>query len=598
MNSQFLIPVDTHDDAPDIFIVGDQYQELVAATHSNETTYIEGGVWYVQKILRAGLCGNDFPQAVKVSTYPPPSVPNSKVMANLTMHGTKRQPFSKINNIMRISSTEYFNEKVERFEPRFKIAKEFIVFEDMDMGYRTMGSNEWTEALRLWSADTANEKKRPLRNIILLGRSLSALTKKGDDLWSKLMLDHRDDTLVIVNADLLRAMGAELSRRVSWEQSALDLVAFLNSKSEFARLAQFSHLVVRFGITAAVHCFNPGSTPQYNLFYDTKCDNGYFRDVDEEGGIIGNNSVYATAIIKECLRNSMVTSSVSQCVGRAIRSAIPACQRMHRIGYPTFPAKGSWLENWPHSAIFDYEEYLKVRSLGKHVEKEIEATEPTSDELIHQIAIPRGSQSWNILTDSMAGTALLDTARNLVLYGVERAVNQPPETSRADPITAVTHAFIPKARFNDLVTFDRDEIENCRGVYNIIKAYLASDQQKPLCIAVFGPPGSGKSFTVEQIALASINHFADYRTSGVLEPRRDINISQIDTTENLLKTITQLIPYRFDISPDRTDSAKGKPLIPQIANKQRVPFIFFDEFDSSHTGHLVPNRVDFAGCLS
>ena len=48
---------------------------------------------------------------------------------------------------------------------------------------------------------------------------------------------------------------------------------------------------------------------------------------------------------------------------------------------------------------------------------------------------------------------------------------------------------------------DRIEIESMRSVRNIISEYLASPgRPRPLNLAVFGPPGSGKSFAIKQMA--------------------------------------------------------------------------------------------------
>ena len=48
---------------------------------------------------------------------------------------------------------------------------------------------------------------------------------------------------------------------------------------------------------------------------------------------------------------------------------------------------------------------------------------------------------------------------------------------------------------------DRIEIESMRSLRNIISEYLATPRKgRPLNVAVFGPPGSGKSFAIKQMA--------------------------------------------------------------------------------------------------
>ena len=154
-----ILPPAPVQDAPDVFIVGDQYQELVKAKFSSEETYIEGGVWYVEKVLKAGLLDIYPTRTSTVETYPIPRIPNHKVMAKLVVQNTLRQPSTIRKEATRIASTEYYNEKVENFDVMFnQPPKEFVVIEDMNMGYRDKGSVEWTEVLKLWSKETANGK--------------------------------------------------------------------------------------------------------------------------------------------------------------------------------------------------------------------------------------------------------------------------------------------------------------------------------------------------------------------------------------------------------------------------------------------------------
>ena len=53
-----------------------------------------------------------------------------------------------------------------------------------------------------------------------------------------------------------------------------------------------------------------------------------------------------------------------------------------------------------------------------------------------------------------------------------------------------------------LILVNRTEIESLRGIEASVREYIASGGKKegPLSFAMFGPPGSGKSFTVKQMA--------------------------------------------------------------------------------------------------
>lgn len=111
------------------------------------------------------------------------------------------------------------------------------------------------------------------------------------------------------------------------------------------------------------------------------------------------------------------------------------------------------------------------------------------------------------------------------------------------------------AQFGEMTVVDRFEIETYRSLNSLIKNYLKRKfPDRPLCAAVFGPPGSGKSFGVKQLARG-----CDIRGEDILE----YNLSQFESRSDLERA---LINVRNACSPNRT------------------PLVFFDEFDSSHQG--------------
>jgi len=59
---------------------------------------------------------------------------------------------------------------------------------------------------------------------------------------------------------------------------------------------------------------------------------------------------------------------------------------------------------------------------------------------------------------------------------------------------------VPIGRMGKLVTVDRREIESLLALRAVMEEYLNQSLSAPLSLAVFGPPGSGKSFAVEQVA--------------------------------------------------------------------------------------------------
>lgn len=118
---------------------------------------------------------------------------------------------------------------------------------------------------------------------------------------------------------------------------------------------------------------------------------------------------------------------------------------------------------------------------------------------------------------------------------------------------------VPVCRYRELSTVDLDEIENYHAIKSLMDEYIyAYDHPleegkppKPISIAVFGPPGSGKSFGVKQIAKSR----GRFRVSS-------LNLSQYHSAGELFTALHAALEYEGD----------------------NIPLVFFDEFDSELDG--------------
>ena len=146
---------------------------------------------------------------------------------------------------------------------------------------------------------------------------------------------------------------------------------------------------------------------------------------------------------------------------------------------------------------------------------------------------------WYIIKDKTS-INLAEISYNIVKYGEKSALK-----------------FIPIAQFGKLKTVDRTEIEAYRSIKNLITEYVsAKSVMRPLSIAVFGTPGSGKSFGVTEVA-SSI--------APKLIEKLDFNLSQFQSLTDLTNALHRV----------RDVSLMGK-----------IPLVFFDEFDSAFQGKL------------
>ncbi len=117
---------------------------------------------------------------------------------------------------------------------------------------------------------------------------------------------------------------------------------------------------------------------------------------------------------------------------------------------------------------------------------------------------------------------------------------------------------VPVCRFGTLVTADKEEIEKYNSIKSLFDDYIYQFDHlegdavlQPLSVAVFGPPGCGKSFGVRQIAKSC----GRFQISS-------INLSQYNSPSELFEALREVLQYKNNI----------------------VPLVFFDEFDSELNG--------------
>lgn len=129
----------------------------------------------------------------------------------------------------------------------------------------------------------------------------------------------------------------------------------------------------------------------------------------------------------------------------------------------------------------------------------------------------------------------------------------------SDPAQYVIGGVIPKdvpvCSFGKIKTVDVREIEDFRTIANLLESYLSDPlQAKPLGIAIFGPPGAGKSFAVKNI----IETLPDQTRKLTVDDRLECNLAALSDPEDLA--------HYFQLA--RNSVLRGK-----------VPMLFFDEFD-------------------
>jgi hypothetical protein len=388
---------------------------------------------------------------------------------------------------------------------------DLIVLDDSNLGFRDQ-PEIWQSALSAHTGWVVVKMAQPVTQ---------------GALWETLINHHADKLIVVTTAQDLRKTAIQISHKISWERTAQDVTWELTYNPIINSLTHVAHLIVSFDCAGAILLERDHQQHvQSQLFFDPLA-----MEDDWERAYPGSMLGYTT-----CLTASLVyqisLNSAKPDLGRGIQAGVSAARLLHQEGYGQ---RGSELQQ----AALRFPLESVAQEIIRQAQPLAQATiqNPAGSLLVppppEKTRLQRGY--WTILEDRYPDQ-LESIARQIVLEGSHTALHD-----------------VPIGRFGALVTVDRREIEALNGIQRLIGEYCLNPQKKPLSIAVFGPPGSGKSFGVEQVAKSVLGEIA------VLS----FNISQFGHPDALLDALHQV----------RDIGLSGK-----------IPLVFWDEFDTGLEG--------------
>ena len=345
--------------------------------------------------------------------------------------------------------------------------------------------------------------------------------------WQKLAGTNKARSRVaIVHADDLREEGMALSRCPSWDQvvSDLRLAQSRNNSLLQTLMGGCDTLIIMFDVEGAV-IIDRSAPDDIHFVYDPGRAEGETTS-SIPGMIVGQMNSFLAQFIQDYARRKY-GEDICGIVGRALGAArMYAESGFTRAGTNLkYPPVHEWVRacddaddhshNWPK---------LETISLP---------WAPCSNGAPVDLLKTAVARRWpkDALED-----AYLHVAREIVQRGNKAIIGN-----------------LPHGRFGKLLTVDRQEIEALRAIDTLIRRYLDDISiSKPLSLAVFGPPGAGKSFGVKQLVDTSKT------------PIREYNLSQASEAE---------LPGFFHEIRDL--NLEGTP-----------PLCFFDEFDSNNLALL------------
>ena len=354
------------------------------------------------------------------------------------------------------------------------------------------------------------------------------------DLWDKLVSCCDDNLVVIVPADQLRHSDLRLSSALSWEATVEDVLAELKYNPALKPLLSARHAIITFKSDGAFWLNNDKAESSRMLVFDSANAEGDWSALQGRGTVFGFLSCFTAAIVSELCRHVDDSDGKPKELNleKVLAAGLGASRELRRLGHglvktpvPDNPEK---YEDNPNPG-FPFQEI--ANSIHKPTDKFVSSPLPA------EIA-NRGK--WMMLNAWQIEAQASELTRPHHEAALAVAVLGPNGLDR-----------FPVARFGDLLTVDRSEIESLRSLRQLISSYQAAGvQKKPLSIGVFGPPGAGKSFGVTEISKAVLGEKVEPLT---------FNLSQFSNPTDLVGAFHQV--------RDRVLTGA-------------TPVVFWDEFDS------------------
>ena len=352
-------------------------------------------------------------------------------------------------------------------------------------------------------------------------------------VWKQLT-KHADKLTVVISAFELRRTSARISAGFTWEETFRDLLRELAGKTEvdskeskateadagrcgsLHELTNCRNLIVTFDNEAAVavQMKEPGSLKDAKVTFVFR-PSAIEEDSRHEtsGTAFGFLTCFTAAIVRAIARGE--ETNLAPALGEGLSAMCDLLSEGHGLG--TDAPKGFPVERIAQAILNPKQHFTEV-------------TFGYSD---------LANNDWTFLglaepTATSKKKAAFQFARLVALHG------------------PVAIADLPHLRIGDLITVDNDEVTALRNLRQVIRRYADKNEagKKPLSIGVFGPPGSGKSFAVEQIARNLLGKRSEWLP---------FNLSQFEGPADLIGAFHQIRDYVL----------QGK-----------LPVVFFDEFDS------------------
>jgi len=375
-----------------------------------------------------------------------------------------------------------------------------------------------------------------------------ATTSFDNPLWKKLLAPGlAEKTTVVATALTIRGLGAKLSRASSWDQTIEELIHEFSEGRAGSVFQAVRRVVVAFGAEGVGVFSRLPRSPQEPPLADRLHFERFIYDPDGLEGAIrsklknhtfGGHSLLTAAVARHELQGDGFPLFFALC------RALEGMQLIHRIGGGSNPRELN--VRAAEKALRDAFQFPK--DPGTTAAAENKPSVLPEDrfrvafprELLDPPSLPTPQVTNHCLLTDVTGDSeefIATKAEEIVHFGWKKAI-----------------AAVPRARYGKYVAVDREEIERVNAIRNLILEYTQNKDARPLSIAVFGQPGSGKSFAIKQVG---------EEIFGKAHRPLEFNLTQFDSVRDLHHALHTI--------HDR-------------ALEGEVPLVFWDEFDTKRQG--------------
>ncbi len=326
----------------------------------------------------------------------------------------------------------------------------------------------------------------------------------GSPLADLLLGEHADQLTVLTSSAELRKSGAQVGYPLSWERLTEDILKAIKAHP----LARARRVIVVVGAAGAVLVERGG--PDTLVFDPHSQEGDWGKRYPGVGAGYGRCLDAAVAL-------QLTGHDEAGLVG-SVKRGLAAARAAHKAGFRIEADRER------HTTPFPLPEV--AAALLRDADDEFASV------------VYRPETGGSILSQAYAGTSLAEVAAHVAVRGVD----------------SLPHG-IPVETVGAWSSVDRAEIEDLRSIRNILDEYVQRERTGgrvggPLSIAVFGPPGAGKTFAVRQMAATLV--------PGRVQ-RLEFDLSQLRAEEDLRDAFHEIrdVPLQGDLA-----------------------LVFWDEFDS------------------